>query len=94
MKKIKKLLTDYEKWADSLDDPMGCAILLPIGIFAFVIVFSLFGTLNYHSKSQCLDSLLPRRYYNFACEERINDEWIKVSPSNEKVYYYNEPASR
>lgn len=94
MKKIKKLFSDYDRWADTLDDPMGCAIVLPIGIFVATIIFFLIGTLNYHSKNQCLDSLLPRRYYNLACEERINDEWIEVIPSNEKVYYYNEPASR
>ncbi len=94
MKKIKKLFSDYESWAFSLNDPMGCAIVLPIGIFVSVIVFSLIGTLNHYSKDKCLDSLLPRRYYGLVCEERINDEWIKVNPSNGKIYYYNEPASR
>lgn len=95
MKKIKKLLSDYESWAFSLNVPMAfVAIVLPVITFAFVISFSAFRLLDRHAKNECLDSLFPRRYYELVCEERINDEWIKVDSSSGKVYYYNEPASK
>ena len=95
MKKIKKFFSDYERWTFSFDEPMSMiAIISPIAIFVAAIIFSFAGMLNHHAKNECLDSLLPRRYHSFVCEERFNDEWIKVVSSNEKIYYYNEPASR
>ncbi len=95
MKKIKELWIKYWNWGLNTDDVRESIIFaITLVIPVIIILFSTAEWLDYSNRKECLDSLFPRRYGRIVCEEYHNGEWIKVDSSKDKIYHYNEAASR
>lgn len=92
----KHWLTKYWGWLFDLPDLIG-TLLLMITITApiFIVIFVLYAIIGFSLKETCLDSQYPRRWNkgDTICEEYHDGEWVKVNPSNDKIYYYNDIAS-
>jgi len=95
MKKIKELWENYWDWIFDLSPFIGAMVLIiNIAIPLFTITAIMVNRLANYDSSICLDSQVARRWQAFICEEYHDGEWIKIDPNGNKIYHYNEPASR
>jgi hypothetical protein len=64
-------------------------ILLTTIIAAVIISIVMIRTIDFISRSKCLNSDNARRWH-VACEEYQNGEWIEIDPFRKNVIYYND----